>query len=67
VLTVLGIGIEIVSRRTIEDVGAPMSALGAVIIALGIGFVISAFLAYTLSRRFGLVNQPDASASEPRG
>jgi hypothetical protein len=67
VLTVLGIGIEIVAQQAIEDVGGPMSALGAVIIALGVGFVVSAVLAYMLSRRFGLVNHPDAPASEPRG
>jgi hypothetical protein len=66
VLTVLGLGIEIVSRNTLEEVAPPLAALGAVVIALGIGFLVSAFLAYVLTRRFGLLNDR-GPAPEPRG
>jgi hypothetical protein len=66
VLTVLGIGILLVSRTALEEVASPLAAIGAVIIALGVGFLVSAFLAYTLTRRFRLMPDQDAS-SESRG
>lgn len=66
VLTVLGAGILLVSRTTLEEVAPPLAAMGAIVVALGIGFVVSAVLAYALTRRFGLMNVPDAS-QEPRG
>ena len=66
VLTVLGIGIALVSRNTLEEVAAPLGAIGVVIIALGLGFVISAILAYNLTRRFGLMNETIATP-ETRG
>jgi hypothetical protein len=61
VLTVLGIGIEIVAARALEEIASPVAAFGAVVIALGIGFIVSAFLAYMLTRRFGLLNGPNAT------
>lgn len=67
VLTVLGIGVTIVSRNSLEEVAAPLAAFGVVIIALGLGFIISAFLAYILTRRFGLLGDPNAGAPEIRG
>jgi len=66
VLTVLGAGILLVSRTTLEEVAPPLAAMGAIVVALGIGFVVSAVLAYALTRRFGLMNTPDAS-QESRG
>jgi hypothetical protein len=66
VLTVLGLGIEFVSKNTVEEVAAPMAAFGAVVMALGIGFLVSAVIAYVLTRRFGLLNQP-GPAPEARG
>jgi hypothetical protein len=66
VLTVLGVGLEIVSRNTLEEVAPPLAAMGAVVMALGIGFLVSAVLAYILTRRFGLLNAPNA-APESRG
>jgi hypothetical protein len=62
VLGLTGIGIEIVSARAIEEIGQPLSAIGIVIIAIAIGFGVSAVMAYVLSRRLGLI-----AASEPRG
>jgi hypothetical protein len=66
VLTVLGLGFEVVARGAVEELSGPVAALGAVVIALGIGFLVSAVLAYLLSRRFGLMQQ-DAPAQESRG
>jgi uncharacterized protein (DUF2062 family) len=67
VLTVLGLGIEVVSAKAVEDVAPPLAAMGAVVMALGIGFLVSAVLAYMLTRRFGLMNDPGAAAPESRG
>lgn len=66
VLTVLGIGIEIIASWAVEEVAAPISAVGALVIALGVGFLISAVVAYVLSRRFGLMERA-ATPQEPRG
>ena len=65
VLTVLGAGIAVVSQFAADEVAAPISAVAALVIALGIGFLISAVIAYVVSRRFGLV-QPSTSP-ETRG
>src|SRR4029453_18368818 len=59
VLTVLGIGIALVSRNTLDEVAGPLGALGSVVISLGIGFLVSAFLAYALTRRFKLMPDPN--------
>jgi uncharacterized protein (DUF2062 family) len=66
VLTVLGIGIEIVSSNALEEIAPPLAAFGAVVIALGVGFLVSAVLAYVLTRRFGLLTNPNA-APDTRG
>ena len=66
VLTVLGLGFEVVAKSAVEELSGPVSAMGAVIMALGVGFLVSAILAYLLSRRFGLMNG-DAPAHETRG
>jgi hypothetical protein len=67
VLTVLGIGIEIVAQNTLEEVAPPLAAMGAIVIALGAGFLVSAVLAYLLTRRFGLLNDAGPAAPESRG
>ena len=67
VLSVLGAGVAVVSRTAVEEVAGPLGAIGAVIIALGIGFLVSAFLAYTLTRRFRLMPDQSESAPESRG
>jgi hypothetical protein len=66
VLTVLGLGVTVVSRNSLEEVAAPLAAFGVVIIALGLGFLVSAFLAYGLTRRFGLLADQGA-APDSRG
>jgi hypothetical protein len=60
VLTVLGIGIVLVSQTTLEEVAPPLAAMGAIVMALGMGFLVSSGLAFILTRRFGLLNGPSA-------
>jgi len=67
VLTVLGGGIEIVAQNSLEEVAPPLAAMGAVVIALGVGFLVSAALAYFLTRRFGLLNDAGPVTPESRG
>ena len=63
VLGVGGVGLAIVAGRAVEDVREPLAALGVVAIALGIGFLVSAVMAYVLSQRLGLF--PQAPTSTP--
>jgi hypothetical protein len=65
VLTMLGLGIEAVSWSAMEEIAGALKGIGGIVIALGIGFLVSAVIAYVLSRRFGLVNAP-AAATETR-
>ena len=60
-------GLMFVSGRQIPEIGQPMSALGSIGMALGTGFVVSAFISYLLSKRFGLVNGTKAAAQEDGG
>jgi hypothetical protein len=66
VLTVLGMGIILVSQLTLDEVAPPLAAMGAIILALGIGFLASAVIAYALTRRFGLLGESQAT-QEGRG
>ena len=66
VLTLAGFGLEVVAARAIEDISQPLSAVGVVVIALGIGFCVSAVMAYVLSKRLGLIGG-SAAAPELRG
>ena len=58
VILVAGIGLEIVSYKlsNYEDVVTGFQVMGGIIIALGIGFILSAFGAFLLSRRLGLTD-----------
>jgi hypothetical protein len=62
VLSALGIGAILVSSR-FEEIGEVIFAQGAVILAIGIGFVASAAVSFFLSKRLGLVQPPPASYS----
>jgi len=62
VLTITGIGIGIVSADAIPEISQPLAAIGVVVIALGIGFGVSALMAYILSRRLGLIGDTAAPA-----
>ena len=54
VLTMGGFGMLIVSRRLAVEPGEFFMAMGILAVALGAGFVISAGVAYLLSRKLGL-------------
>jgi hypothetical protein len=62
VLGALGLGAILVSRR-FEQIGDAIFAQGAVILAIGIGFVASAAVSFLLSKRLGLVPSPPAGYS----
>ena len=55
VLASLGIGFWISQSRFPEDIGEGFFIIGTLATALGLGFVVSAALAYVISTRFGLV------------
>lgn len=65
VLAAGGLGLQFVSTRVADKVSEPLFALGVLGLALGAGFVISAVIAYALSRRLGLF-EPAAAGSERR-
>lgn len=61
VLACAGAGLLLVGSRLRDDyavVAPPFLALGAVIVAIGIGFLLSAGVAFLLSQRLGLVRLP---------
>lgn len=58
VLLVFGLGLVILSGRLVTEVATAMMVFGVMGIALGAGFIISAFAAYIASRRFGLLDPP---------
>jgi hypothetical protein len=55
VLALGGIGLLVVSRRTVPEVAGPVMAVGILAIAVGAGFAVSAVVAWLLSRRLGLL------------
>ena len=75
VLAVAGLGLLLVSRTAIPEVAPGLSGMGILTVALGIGFVLSAVVAYALSRRMGLlpqqsdtrINLPAVETGLPRG
>jgi hypothetical protein len=59
VLIAGGIGFEYIAGRN-PDAAQPVGALGALAIALGLGFVASAAISFLLSRKLGLIEQRGA-------
>ncbi len=59
VLAAAGVGLWFAKKGVIDEVAQPLQVVAILAIALGIGFVISAFASYALSRQLGLV-QPQA-------
>jgi hypothetical protein len=55
VLAFAGFGLNFAAGRVSEFISPPIFLMGVLAIALGVGFVISAGLAYVLSRRLGLL------------
>ena len=59
VLAAGGIGLWFAKNGVIDEVAQPLHVIAILAIALGVGFVASAFASYALSRQLGLV-QPHA-------
>lgn len=55
VLAAAGTGLELVSTRFAEDASQPLQVLGALGIALGVGFVLSALISFLISHKLGLI------------
>lgn len=55
VLIAAGIGLQVVSGRVTDSSSQPLSGLGVLAIALGLGFVVSAILSFVISHRMGLI------------
>jgi hypothetical protein len=55
VLAAAGFGLLMARRGVIDEVAQPLQVISILAIALGIGFVASAFASYLLSRQLGLV------------
>jgi hypothetical protein len=54
VVMAAGVGLWVVSGNAQKDVAQPLSALGVLAIAIGIGFILSAVVSFVLSRKLGL-------------
>ena len=65
VLALGGLGLLVVSARAIPEVGEGLWAIGIVALMVGGGFVLSAVVAYVLSRRMGLFDQPSMPSNDP--
>ena len=59
ILTILGPALIIVSRLYANEIRY-VSILGVVVLALGIGSLISTFISYHLMKKWGLLNAEDA-------
>src|SRR5262245_587897 len=61
VITIGGIGLFVASGLVIEEVAQVLHVISILAIAIGVGFVASALVAYGLSHRLGLLESPRAS------
>jgi hypothetical protein len=62
VLALGGVGLYIARTNVIEEVAQALAVVAALAIALGVGFVLSALVAYALSKQLGLI-EPHASST----
>jgi hypothetical protein len=58
ILGALGLGMAWVSRIAEKDVAPALAGLGILALAVGVGFVVSAFVSIVLSRRLGIWSPP---------
>lgn len=60
-----GVGLQFLSSVVDKEVSQPPFAMGVLAISLGLGFVLSAFLSFVLSRKLGLwPGEPSGAANE---
>lgn len=62
VLLAAGIGLLIVSNNVQKEIVQPMYGFAVLTMSLGVGFVVSSFVSYVLSRRLGLWSGADEPA-----
>ncbi|HEU4887336.1 MAG TPA: hypothetical protein VFV49_05575 [Thermoanaerobaculia bacterium] len=60
VLVMGGFGLQFVSRTVDRDASQPLLAMGILGTAIGFGFLLSAFVSFVMSKRLGLIGQPEA-------
>ncbi len=66
VLLLTGVGLQFVGQRQQwEEIGQPLSSMGILVVAIGLGFLISAAASYVLSRRLGLLPDYNAKRDVP--
>jgi hypothetical protein len=65
VLAMAGIGLQYASGRVTADASEPLMTIGILALMLGTGFILSAFVAYLLSKRLGLFEPHAASTALP--
>jgi hypothetical protein len=58
VLAVVGVGLWFAKSNAIEELTGPLNIVAILIVALGVGFAISAGVAYAISERLGLMEPP---------
>jgi hypothetical protein len=58
VLAVVGIGLWFAKSNAVEELTGPLNIVAILIVALGVGFAISAAVAYAMSQRLGLLEPP---------
>jgi hypothetical protein len=64
VLALAGTGLSWISQTLSDpDITQPLFVVGVLALAVGLGFVLSAVIAYALSRRLGLFDQPPLSST----
>ncbi len=64
VLAAGGFGLQYVSSNVEKTVAQPLLAMGVLAVAIGVGFLVSAFVSFILSKRLGLLG-PAAPVEAP--
>lgn len=65
ILGMAGIGLQFIGRTVDKVVAPPMMAMGILAMAIGAGFLVSAFVSYILSKRLGLFAAGATSTDAP--
>lgn len=66
VLIPLGMGLQWTSGRVVDEVAQLLWFVGVLAVTVGIGFVVSAGVAFYISKRLGLIRETPADADTPR-
>ena len=61
VITLAGVGLFVAKGIVVEEVAQVLHVISVLAMAIGIGFVVSALVAYALSQRLGLLEPPRTS------